>query len=524
MNSNYVTTVSADPKTDEEHIKELSLLTTFEYDRARNEKAEELGIQVNTLDRAVKEARKDTTSNGLNLQLTDPWGASVNGAGLLDDIVNTLNRFLVLPDYAPQAISLWILFTYIYDVMRICPILAITSPEKRCGKTTAMSLLIKLANKAIPASNISQSALFRTTEKYKPTLLVDEADTFLKNNEDLQGILNSGHTKDMAYVMRNVGDDHEPKQFSTWSPKAIAAIGKIKDTLLDRSIIVSMRRKKPGENVERLRDFDGTEIKSKCVRWAQDNMENLRKHIPDLPEGLHDRAADNWEPLFSIADIVGEQWPDISRKTATNLADIDKEDDTIKIQLLKDIKSIFDDEKTDRLWTKEIQESLISMEERSWSEWRKGKGLSPRNISMLLGAFDIHSKDVRISKIVKKGYLLEDFKDSLARYTPQLNATGLQSSDSNTFSDFQNATQEDNVADKNPLKPAPDKECSVVADKTPLMGALVEACKGLPITPDQLKSELVPDDYPIFIKDPEYASRAAKTIASYPEYSISQST
>jgi len=501
-----------DQKTDEEHTKELSLLTPFEYDRVRLDKAGELNIQVTTLDKAVKEGRKDIDTNNLNLKIPAPWETSVNGAELLDDIINTLNRFIVFPENAPQAIALWILFTYIYDVMRICPILLITSPEKRCGKTNTMSLLIKLANKAIPASNISQSALFRTTEKYKPTLLVDEADTFLKNNEDLQGILNSGHTKDMAYVVRNVGDDHEPKLFSTWSPKAIAAIGKIKDTLLDRSIIVSMRRKKPIEKVGRLRDFDGTEIKRKCIRWAQDNIESLKKHIPDIPDSLHDRAADNWEPLISIADIVGGQWPDVSRKIAVNLASIDEEDDTAKIQLLKDIKSIFDNRNTDRLWTKETLESLNNMDERSWSEWRRGKGLSARNLSQLLGAFGIHSKDVRIDLIVKKGYLLEDFKDSLARYIPQLNATELQSSGSNTFSDIQNATQNVNVADKKPLKHAPDKGCSVVADKAPLMEALGEACDGLSVTPEQVKAKAVPEDYEDFINYPDVARSFAESV------------
>jgi len=190
-----------DQKTDEEHIKELSLLTPFEYDRVRQDKAGELNIQITTLDKAIKEARKDIDTNNLNLKIPAPWETSVNGVELLDDIVNTLNRFIVFPENAPQAIALWILFTYIYDVMRICPILLITSPEKRCGKTNTMILLMKLANKAIPASNISQSALFRTTEKYKPTLLVDEADTFLKNNEDLQGILNSGHTKDYWFKL-----------------------------------------------------------------------------------------------------------------------------------------------------------------------------------------------------------------------------------------------------------------------------------------------------------------------------------
>ena len=82
----------------------------------------------------------------------------------------------------------------------------------------------------------------------QPTLLIDEADSFLKDNEEMRGILNSGHTKTAAYVIRNVevGGEHKPTRFSTWAPKAIATIRALADTLEDRSIVVTLQRKSPG--------------------------------------------------------------------------------------------------------------------------------------------------------------------------------------------------------------------------------------------------------------------------------------
>ena len=41
--------------------------------------------------------------------------------------------------------------------------------------------------------------------------------------------------------------------FSTWGAKAIALIGKLPDTLADRSITIEMRRKMPSERVHKLR-------------------------------------------------------------------------------------------------------------------------------------------------------------------------------------------------------------------------------------------------------------------------------
>ena len=83
-----------DAKTDEEHIKELALLTTFEYDRVRNEKSSELGVQIGTLDKAVKEARKDVEISRMNVSPPDPWDKEIQGEALLNEIVFTINRFL----------------------------------------------------------------------------------------------------------------------------------------------------------------------------------------------------------------------------------------------------------------------------------------------------------------------------------------------------------------------------------------------------------------------------------------------
>lgn len=113
-------------------------------------------------------------------------------------------------------------------------------------------MIALLVPKALAAANISPAALFRTVELARPTLLIDEADTFLGDNEELRGILNSGHRAG-GQVIRTVGDDFEPRTFSTHCPVAIAQIGKLPDTLADRSIHISMKRSAPGETVSRLR-------------------------------------------------------------------------------------------------------------------------------------------------------------------------------------------------------------------------------------------------------------------------------
>jgi putative DNA primase/helicase len=183
----------------------------------------------------------------------EPWPEPVVGDELLNELVRTFQRFIVLPEHADTALALWVLFTYLADVVDVAPILAATSPEKRCGKTTLLALLNRLVHHPLSASNISAASLFRTVEKWSPALLIDEADSFLRDNGELRGVLNSGHTRDTAFVIRTVGDEHEPRRFSTWGPKAIAIIGSLPDTLADRSIVVELQRKSASERVEKLR-------------------------------------------------------------------------------------------------------------------------------------------------------------------------------------------------------------------------------------------------------------------------------
>ena len=210
----------------------------------------------------------------------EPWAGVVSGSALLDEIRGILTRYLVLPPHAPEAIALWIIHSCALDAFSISPLLAVSSPTKRAGKTLLLEVISCLLTRMIFASNIRPASLFRVVEKFKPCLLIDEADTFLRDNDELRGIINASHRKASAYVVRTVGDKHEPAAFSTWCPKAIALIGKLPGTLEDRSILIPMKRRGPGEKVERFRvEKLGSERNGQINRRPR----ILDPSLPDLP-------------------------------------------------------------------------------------------------------------------------------------------------------------------------------------------------------------------------------------------------
>ena len=352
----------------------------------------------------------------------EPWPHPVDGAELLRDIEAVFRRFTIMEEPAFTVLALWILHTYVFDVAWITPRLAITSPEKRCGKTLVLTLLNRLVAKPLMSANASPAAIFRCVDQVRPTLLIDEGDTFLHGKDELRGILNSGHQQDGG-VLRTVGDDHETRSFSTFSPCAIAMIGKLPDTLEDRSVSVRMARKLPGEQVERLR-MDRLaaleKLRRRAVRWAGDTRELLTRADPEAPEELHDRAADNWRSLLALADVAGGEWPQRSRAAARTGSSAGGEDSSVRIRLLEDLRSLLV-AGGGRMFTQDILAELHEMEERPWPEWKAGKPLSTRQLAKLLEPFGIKPLQIRIGNQSRKGYRLDDCRDAFERYLPVSN-------------------------------------------------------------------------------------------------------
>jgi putative DNA primase/helicase len=186
----------------------------------------------------------------------------------------------------------------------VAPLAVITAPEKRCGKSQLLFLFSQIVKRPLAASNISPASLFRSIDAWQPTLLIDEVDTFMKENHELRGLINAGHTRTAAYIYRTTGEEHVLTQFNLWGAKALAGIGKLNDTLMDRSIILSLRRKLPIEQVERLRHAEPglfQQLAAKLARFALDYSGQIVSARPQLPDTLGDRAQDNWESLLATA-------------------------------------------------------------------------------------------------------------------------------------------------------------------------------------------------------------------------------
>lgn len=328
----------------------------------------------------------------------------IDGAAVLTAIVRELQRFLVLEEHARLAVALWVMHTHATEAAFIAPILAVESPEKRCGKSTMLTLLRALVRSGRYTSNITPAALFREIDMYRPTLLIDEADLSVDRNNALRNILNAGHSRATSTVIRV--EQGLPKEYDCFGPKAIAGIGVRADTIRDRAIRITLHRKLPTERVELLRQdaLDYAELQQRVAQWAESNLAALKGADPQMPRKLNDRAMDNWRPLLAIADLCGAA--DGARQAAAAIAadSGDEDDDDSATELLTDVRGIFEQEGCERIASKELATRLAQLEDRPWSGWNNGRPIDQAQVARLLARFRVRPKVLRIKGAPTRGY------------------------------------------------------------------------------------------------------------------------
>lgn len=477
-------------ESDSDCIARLAALPALEYDRCRIAQAKAMGVRPATLDSLVKADRADEDAQQTPFTEPEPWHEPIEPAAVLSDVAATVRRFIVLEPKQADAAALWVAFTWFTDVAEVAPLAIINAPEKACGKSQLLTLFGRLVARPLAAANSTAAFLFRAVELWEPTVLIDEADTFIRDNEELKGLVNAGHTRQNAFVGRVVGENHEPRLFKVWGAKAMAGIALEKhlpDATMSRAVVFNMRRKLKDESVQRLRYaepglFD--QLASKLARFADDYREQVRTARPTLPDALDDRAQDNWEPLLSIAQCAGHEWARRATVAALELSGKADASQSAGNELLADIQTVFELRRVDKISMADLVAALIEEDESAWATWNRGKPLSPRQLGRMLGAYGIKSKTYRVGYETTKGFEQEQFADAFARYLspPPENLGNSVTAPANLINPGGSAlpgvqsryqTKSESVT----LEPAPLLGCDCVTEKTTIFrgGASVQA-------------------------------------------------
>jgi hypothetical protein len=261
-------------------------------------------------------------------------------------------------------IVLWIAHTWVVSAFYVTPRLVLGSPEPGSGKTRVLEVLALLCPNAKLTISTTTAALYRRIAKAStdddpaavsggelsfaellPTILQDEADAVFgrTNNpqaEDLRALYNSGYRRG-ATVDRCEGDAKkmEVREFPVFAPVAFAGLaGKIPRTILDRSIVLHMRRRAPDEHLDEFRERDARAdsypLWQRLLEWAWNGatLNALRAMRAAMPEGVRDRPAEVWEALLTVADFVGGDWPQRARAACRHFVLDSDPDELVRCQ------------------------------------------------------------------------------------------------------------------------------------------------------------------------------------------------
>lgn len=423
--------------------------------------------------------------HGVPLQFdSKPFSGSaargIDGAEILTRVFDFIRRFVHLSVAQATIAAIWIAHTYGIDAATITLYLAISSATKQSGKTRLLEVFELLVNKPWLTGRVTAACLIRKVDQVRPTLLLDESDAAFSGEKEyaeaLRGVLNTGFCAGgVASCCVGQGANITFKDFKTYCAKAIAGIGNLPETVADRSIPIRLQRKRPGETVARFRrryaKHEAAEIKASVSDWISSIVDHLKEAEPCIPDELTDRQQDGIEPLLAIADEAGGTWPETLRAAVLEIFRSEAaEDQNIGVQLLGDLRAIFDATQADKMFTADLLTALKEIETSPWADWGNGKGLTPHALSKLLKPFGIAGpRSVRVEDETAKGYRREWFEDAFERYLPHViprtnlrNVTPLQSKCFHNDEDIANRHKKPDVTDhKSASKPC---QCWVVTE------------------------------------------------------------
>lgn len=367
----------------------------------------------------------------------EPWPDDVDLYELIDEVSKILNAHILFKDdYQRTACALWIVATWFVDQFDYAPYLMISSPLKRCGKSTLMKLIERLSYRPAGGALMSASAVYRMLEKRQRTLVIDEADNFVKYDPEFKGVLLCGIERDG--VATNVwkcdkdgAGQFDVRPYTCFAFKAIAGIKAewILSTLTDRAIVIKLRRRTPKDRPtlgkKQMERFRFEEIRRKLFKASIQWADRVKEAEPVV--GVTDREEEKWYPLLKVADAVADPTDQRAHRTmlgkyarqcAERLLFDEQEAVTASgEELLRCVLEIYKGHPYEsQVHTKKLLERLNAEADWEWRNLNHGRGLQPRGLSEYLSAFDIKARQVKVDGENRNGYIWADILKACRTY------------------------------------------------------------------------------------------------------------
>lgn len=314
-----------------------------------------------------------------------------NGEALLDETRAFVKRFWAPPSEAALDLLVgWIAMTHAVDensrlVFETSPRLFLCSTGPASGKSTALEMLELLTGRGKRIADPSAPAVLALIDQERATVLIDELDTLMgygAGGRSLRTIMLEGYSEGGSIARGNRAAPGGSSLVPCFGPMAFAGMRQnfisnpTLAALRTRTIMLLCKPRSHGQKVEnyrrRLHAGQARGLSASLVKWGQRHANILGECWPEPPEGIEDRAAELWEPLLAVGEVVGGKWKGRMHRACRILGlgepeDQDDEPSTPVEMLLADMATVFMGE--DRLATRTIVERLQLLPGSAWKRF-----------------------------------------------------------------------------------------------------------------------------------------------------------
>lgn len=376
----------------------------------------------------------------MNHRVLTPWSNRDHGEDLLNEIRAFVRRFWAPPsEVALDAFVLWIAHTHAVGadnklVFETTPRMFLCSTGPASGKSTALQMLELLSGRGKRIADPTAPALLALIDQERASVLIDELDTLMGSGaggRSTRTVMLEGYSEGGAIARGSSAAPGGHKMVSCFAPMAFAGmrqnfISNPKlDALRTRTIMLLCKPRAHGQVVEpyrrRLHSGQARALNAALVKWGERHVSTLTDCWPEPPEGIEDRAAELWEPLLAVGEVVGGEWTERARTACRVLAlgepeEGDDDPGTPVEMLLSDMSTIFMGE--DRLASRTIVERLQLLPGSAWKRFPSVIAAG-KEIAAMLEPRGVAPRPVWLEGVTVRGY---DRADLEAAGMPALEA------------------------------------------------------------------------------------------------------
>ena len=267
---------------------------------------------------------------------------------LVGEIQAFIHRYVDVSLLFEKIASYYVLFSWVYDSFNELPYLRLRG-DPGSGKTRFLLTVGSLCYKPIFASGASTvSPLFRIIETFRGTLIIDEGDFRLSDEQaEIVKILNNGNARGFPVLRSEVTPKREfnPTAYTVFGPKLVATRGLFEDRALESRCLTEYMGQ------QRLRDDvpinlpashkqEALQIRNQLLLFR---LRNFHKRV--ALESLVDRTIEPrlnqvFVPLLSIIDDVKAQdeIKELARKYHRELvADRSQDTEAQVLEIIRDM-------------------------------------------------------------------------------------------------------------------------------------------------------------------------------------------